>query len=87
MSAVINCSFCGKNSDEVDYIVAAPPTHICDQCVQKCVETIAQQQPYPSYALKIIHAVTGIALENGQVLLNSVKSESLAAQPQSDAAQ
>lgn len=28
------CSFCGKNNDEVAYLVAGPTVFICNECVE-----------------------------------------------------
>lgn len=32
------CSFCGKNKDEVGYLVAGPTVFICNECVELCRE-------------------------------------------------
>jgi len=50
MPEVINCSFCGKSSDDVRKMIArkdvfsqAPPA-ICDECVLRCMEMMAAAQ-------------------------------------------
>ena len=30
------CSFCGKNQDEVQKLIAGPEVFICDECVSRC---------------------------------------------------
>jgi ATP-dependent Clp protease ATP-binding subunit ClpX len=37
------CSFCGKNQDEVQRLIAGPDVYICDECVGLCNEIIAQE--------------------------------------------
>ncbi|MEV0642231.1 ATP-dependent Clp protease ATP-binding subunit ClpX [Streptomyces sp. NPDC050619] len=37
-----NCSFCQKRRDEVLNIVSGPGVHICDGCVELCVEAVAE---------------------------------------------
>jgi ATP-dependent Clp protease ATP-binding subunit ClpX len=32
------CSFCGKEQDEVGYLVAGPNVFICNECVELCRE-------------------------------------------------
>lgn len=32
------CSFCGKEQDEVAYLVAGPTVFICNECVELCRE-------------------------------------------------
>lgn len=32
------CSFCGKEKDEVAYLVAGPTVFICNECVELCRE-------------------------------------------------
>jgi ATP-dependent protease Clp ATPase subunit len=35
-----HCSFCKKSEHEVEVLIAAPPTYICDECVSASVEII-----------------------------------------------
>ncbi len=37
------CSFCGKNQDEVQRLIAGPDVYICDECVSLCNDIIAQE--------------------------------------------
>ncbi|MBG0777190.1 MAG: ATP-dependent Clp protease ATP-binding subunit ClpX [Desulfovibrionaceae bacterium] len=39
----LSCSFCGKNQDEVQRLIAGPDVYICDECVTLCNEIIAQE--------------------------------------------
>lgn len=32
------CSFCGKERDEVGYLIAGPTVFICNECVELCRE-------------------------------------------------
>ncbi|GAB6035585.1 ATP-dependent Clp protease ATP-binding subunit ClpX [Fundidesulfovibrio butyratiphilus] len=42
-SSELCCSFCGKNQDEVQRLIAGPDVYICDECVALCNEIIAQE--------------------------------------------
>jgi hypothetical protein len=33
-SRAVYCSFCGKERDEVLYLVSGPDVHICNECVE-----------------------------------------------------
>ncbi|HHO47507.1 MAG TPA: ATP-dependent Clp protease ATP-binding subunit ClpX [Desulfobacteraceae bacterium] len=35
-----SCSFCGKNQDEVNKLVAGPNVYICDECIELCNEIV-----------------------------------------------
>ncbi len=35
-----NCSFCGKNQDEVGKLIAGPDVFICDECIELCNEIV-----------------------------------------------
>ena len=43
VSSDLCCSFCGKNQDEVQRLIAGPDVYICDECVSLCNEIIAQE--------------------------------------------
>ncbi len=36
----VTCSFCGKTQDQVQRLIAGPGVHICDECVELCVDII-----------------------------------------------
>ena len=39
-----HCSFCGKNQDQVQRLIAGPgAVYICDECVELCREIIAEE--------------------------------------------
>ena len=39
-----NCSFCGKNQDQVKRLIAGPgAVYICDECVELCQEIINEE--------------------------------------------
>jgi len=35
-----NCSFCGKNQEEVEKLIAGPDVFICDECIELCNEIV-----------------------------------------------
>ncbi len=41
-NAEMRCSFCGKDKDQVTYLIAGPAVFICGECVNVCVEIINQ---------------------------------------------
>ncbi|MEJ2057224.1 MAG: ATP-dependent Clp protease ATP-binding subunit ClpX [Desulfofustis sp.] len=36
------CSFCGKNQDEVEKLIAGPDVYICDECIELCNEIVLE---------------------------------------------
>ena len=38
-----NCSFCGKNQDEVNKLIAGPDVYICDECIDLCNEIVQDE--------------------------------------------
>ena len=36
----VSCSFCGKNQDRVNRIIAGPGAYICNECVRLCVNIL-----------------------------------------------
>ena len=40
---VLHCSFCSKSEAEVRKLVSGPGVYICDQCVDLCVDIIAEE--------------------------------------------
>jgi transcription elongation factor Elf1 len=45
VTATLTCSFCGKHQRQVNKLIAGPGVYICNQCIDLCVEIIAQQRP------------------------------------------
>jgi hypothetical protein len=39
------CSFCGKDADAVERLVAGPRVFICDGCVARCNEILGEHPP------------------------------------------
>lgn len=41
----LRCSFCGKRESEVERVIAGPsPNAICSECVELCVEILAEER-------------------------------------------
>lgn len=48
-----NCSFCGKNQDQVKRLIAGPgAVYICDECVDLCQEIINEEASGTAKAAK-----------------------------------
>lgn len=43
-----NCSFCGKNQDEVNKLIAGPDVFICDECIDLCNEIVQDENALES---------------------------------------
>ena len=39
----LQCSFCGKNEDEVRRLIAGPTVYICDECIDLCNDIILEE--------------------------------------------
>jgi hypothetical protein len=39
------CSFCGSTADQVARLIAGPRVFICDGCVARCTEILAEHPP------------------------------------------
>jgi ATP-dependent Clp protease ATP-binding subunit ClpX len=44
----MRCSFCGKDKNEVNRLIAGPGVFICNECVVLC-ERVLSEQPTPSF--------------------------------------
>ena len=44
------CSFCGRNDQQVERLVAGASAHICDDCITKCFDVLERHpvQPRPA---------------------------------------
>ena len=40
------CSFCGKSQHEVKKLIAGPKVHICDACVDNCIEILGEDKTW-----------------------------------------
>lgn len=43
----VRCSFCGKNQDQVNRIIAGPGAYICNECVQLCMSILDEDYDSP----------------------------------------
>jgi hypothetical protein len=43
----LKCSFCGKDQNEVRKLIAGPKVFICDECVDLCIDIIADETESP----------------------------------------
>src|SRR6202023_3933120 len=41
---VLRCSFCNKSQREVKKLIAGPTVYICDECVDICLDIIAEDR-------------------------------------------
>jgi ATP-dependent Clp protease ATP-binding subunit ClpX len=64
-----NCSFCGKNQDQVKRLIAGPgAVYICDECVELCQEIINEEsqsgakaaQKHAQSRLRTPHEIVGL---------------------------
>jgi hypothetical protein len=39
--AVLRCSFCNKDENEVQRLIAGPTVFICDECVEVCKDIVS----------------------------------------------
>jgi ATP-dependent Clp protease ATP-binding subunit ClpX len=44
-TVTLTCSFCGKPKRQVKKLIGGPGVYICNECVDRCVEIIAQERP------------------------------------------
>ena len=42
-SDLLKCSFCGKSQKQVKKLIAGPGVYICDECIELCIEIIAEE--------------------------------------------
>jgi ATP-dependent protease Clp ATPase subunit len=42
-SKVLRCSFCGKTQNEVRKLIAGPKVHICEECVDLCIDILKEE--------------------------------------------
>jgi ClpX C4-type zinc finger len=48
------CDFCGKYDDheDVEHLIQGPAAGICNECIDTCVEIIAEKKAEPFYDLR-----------------------------------
>jgi len=42
--ATLRCSFCNKSQNDVKKLIAGPNVYICDECIEVCIEIIAEEK-------------------------------------------
>ena len=42
-SKLLRCSFCNKTQDEVRKLIAGPKVQICEECVDRCIDVLAEE--------------------------------------------
>ena len=42
----LHCSFCGKSQHAVQRLIAGPKVHICDGCVDACIEVLGSSRAW-----------------------------------------
>lgn len=52
------CSFCKRSQDDVRKLIAGPNVFICDDCVQVCVDIVADDNLGPGIAEQLVRATT-----------------------------
>ncbi len=52
------CSFCGKNKDEVQKLIAGPSVFICNECIALCNNIIEEKKSETEETSKINHLAT-----------------------------
>lgn len=43
-NTTLHCSFCGKEQDEVERLIAGPSVYICNECVDLCNDILGEEQ-------------------------------------------
>ncbi len=46
-SRMVRCSFCGKDQNQVDRIIAGPNVYICDECIRLCMGIVDENYKAP----------------------------------------
>lgn len=73
MAELLQCSFCGKNKDDVQKLVAGPGVYICDGCIGLAEGIIAQEMV--SEALPSIEGKTTEDLLDSMVRLDTSRRQ------------
>ncbi len=50
---VLRCSFCGKSQHEVRKLIAGPNVYICNECVEVCLDIIAEDRANEAQAHRV----------------------------------
>lgn len=58
MSQTLRCNFCGKSKDQVPKFIAGPGVYICNECIDLCVEILAEDRvdwpPFEEYVTRYL---------------------------------
>ena len=49
---LLRCSFCNKNQKDVKKLIAGPTVYICDECVDICLDIIAEDEDQDSNQIR-----------------------------------
>ena len=49
---VLRCSFCNKSQRDVKKLIAGPTVYICDECVDICLDIIAEDRVLETQAAR-----------------------------------
>ena len=47
----VRCSFCGKDQEAVNRIIAGPGAYICNECVQLCMSILDEEYDAGEYSV------------------------------------
>ena len=51
-SDLLRCSFCNKNQKDVKKLIAGPTVYICDECVDICLDIIAEDEDHEANQIR-----------------------------------
>jgi hypothetical protein len=71
LTSAMRCSFCGKGKNDVAKLIAGPQVHICNQCVNICIEVVIDDALVNQASLQ---EVLPSLSEVGEALLQSERS-------------
>lgn len=54
LAGTLRCSFCGKSKYDVEKLIAGPQVHICNQCVDVCIDIIVMDTLNSSGSLNTV---------------------------------
>jgi len=73
-TAVLRCSFCNKDQNDVRKLIAGPDVFICDECVEVCCEIMAADAP-PYADFNRETPIGRDASDNGDVIILDLKCD------------
>ena len=45
-AVILQCSFCGRSEDKVEALVTGPGVHICEACIEACIDVLIKEKGY-----------------------------------------